>query len=276
MNFFVLAVGLILVVLGLKPAHMYFYGRWTPHYVGLSRRVILPRIGTRGRQWWANRFHSKVLTSEQARALITVDCKVERDLEQIIPYPMARRLVLDGPLDIALYDCACRRSRENHCEPVQVCMAIGQPFADFVLKHQPDHSRRISQAEALEVLDIARAHGLVHAAWFKDLFQGRMYALCNCCKCCCFGIETMATYGTPMVAASGYVAQVDAAACGACATCANACPFEAIHVDGVAVVDWAACMGCGVCVYHCPEGALSLVRDEKKGDPLDVTLLLER
>ncbi|NDJ79241.1 MAG: 4Fe-4S ferredoxin [Chloroflexi bacterium] len=270
----VLVFVLILMPFALKAAHMYIYGRWTPQYVKVSRRVILPRIGTWGRQWWANRFHSKVLTPEQAKSLITIDCKIRRDLEQILPYPMARKLVLDGPPDVTLYECACRLSREDHCHPTQVCMAIGQPFADFVLKHHPDRSRRVSQEEALEILQAAHARGNVHAAWFKDLFQGRMYALCNCCKCCCFGIETMTTYGTPMVASSGYVAQVDEAACGACVTCEDICPFGSMTVNGSAVVDWAACMGCGVCVDHCPDDALSLVRDEKKGDPLDVTRLV--
>jgi hypothetical protein len=184
MQIIVLAIVLVLAFLGLKTAHMYIYGRWTPQYVGVSRRVILPRIGVRGRQWWANRFHSKVLTPEQVRSLITINCRIQRDLEQVIPYPMARRLVLDGPPDVTLYDCACRRSRENHCQPTQVCMAIGQPFAGFVLKQHPDRSRRISQEEALEILHAAHARGNVHTAWFKDLFQGRMYAICNCCKCC--------------------------------------------------------------------------------------------
>ena len=32
-------------------------------------------------------------------------------------------------------------------------------------------------------------------------------------------------------------------------------------------------MGCGVCVGQCPNQALSLVRDERKGAPLDVGVL---
>jgi heterodisulfide reductase subunit A-like polyferredoxin len=59
--------------------------------------------------------------------------------------------------------------------------------------------------------------------------------------------------GTPMLASSGYLAQVDADLCAACATCADHCQFTAISVDnGFAVIDAAACMGCGVCVAHCP------------------------
>jgi ferredoxin len=33
-------------------------------------------------------------------------------------------------------------------------------------------------------------------------------------------------------------------------------------------------MGCGVCVDRCSQGALSLVRDESKGIPLEMDALL--
>jgi len=82
-------------------------------------------------------------------------------------------------------------------------------------------------------------------------------------------------YGTPMMASSGYVAQVDETLCVACDTCKEACPFGAIQVDGMAVVKWEACMGCGVCMGQCPNKAVSLVRDERKGAPLDVRLLAQ-
>ena len=83
----------------------------------------------------------------------------------------------------------------------------------------------------------------------------------------------MTRYGMPMLASSGYVARVDEAACGACGTCAEACPFGAIRVNGRAVVNKDSCMGCEVCVGQCPSEALTLARDEGKGVPLDVRLL---
>jgi Pyruvate/2-oxoacid:ferredoxin oxidoreductase delta subunit len=215
-----------------------------------------------------------VLTHEHARAIITIDRDIsERDLEQIIPYPAARNLVLKGPPDIVVYECACRHTRENPCQPTQVCMMIGRSIGDFILKYHPESSQRISQTEALELLRAEHERGHVHSAWFKDVIGGRFYAICNCCKCCCFGIEVMIKRGVPIVASSGYIAQVTESHCSACAVCQNACPFEAIEVSGNAVVNWEACMGCGVCVGQCPQEALSLVRDERKGIPLDVRLL---
>jgi heterodisulfide reductase subunit A-like polyferredoxin len=75
------------------------------------------------------------------------------------------------------------------------------------------------------------------------------------------------------MASSGYLAQVDEAICEGCGTCESGCPFEAVKVNGTAVVKWDACMGCGVCESQCPNGAMSLVRDERKGIPLDVRML---
>ncbi len=63
---------------------------------------------------------------------------------------------------------------------------------------------------------------------------GRFYALCNCCKCCCFGMEAITKYAVPMVASSGYVEQVGEAVCEACAACEEACYFEAIQVKETA------------------------------------------
>ncbi len=261
--------------LNLSALHGYIYGRWTNQYVGLALNYIFPRLGPRTPNW-SDHYHGKVLPQEQAEAIITLNQDIPlRDLEQIIPYPLARHLVLKGPPEVAVYECCCRHARANPCQPTQVCMVIGQPFVDFILEHNPKSSRRLTQAEALELLRAEHERGHLHSAWFKDAMLDRFYAICNCCKCCCGGIEAMVKYGLPMVTSSGYVAQVDATHCSACAICEEACPFRAIQVDGTAAVNWESCMGCGVCVGQCPHEALSLVRDERKGTPLDVRLLVQ-
>jgi len=258
----------------LNRLHAYVYGRWTREYKDLFINQVIPRLGPSGRRWWADRFHCKVLTSDQARAIVTLDQDIPlRDLEQIIPYPMARDLVLKGPPDVAVYDCACRAAKATHCQPLQVCMIIGRPFVDFILKHHPENSRRIDRTEALELLQAEHERGHLHSAWFKDAMGGRFYAICNCCKCCCLGVEAMVRYGAPMVSSSGYVARVDETLCTGCANCMDACPFDAIGVDGKAFVNWEACMGCGVCAGQCSDTAMSLLRDERKGVPLDVRVL---
>jgi len=105
--------------------------------------------------------------------------------------------------------------------------------------------------------------------------MARFYAICNCCKCCCGGVEAMVKYGVPVLASSGDVAQVREILCGACGTCEDTCPFGAVQVNGLAAVNWETCMGCGVCAGQCPNQAIGLARDERKGNPLDVRLLAQ-
>jgi Pyruvate/2-oxoacid:ferredoxin oxidoreductase delta subunit len=262
-------------IFNLQSLHGYVYGRWNHQYIKFMIHDILPRLKSRGKKWLSDRYHGKVLTQEQAKAIITLNQDIPlRDLEQVIPYPMARDLVLKGPPDVVVHECGCRHSRTNPCRPTRVCMVIGQPFADFMLEHHPRRSHRITQSEALELLQAEHDRGHMHSAWFKDACLDRFIAICNCCKCCCGGIEAMTKYGVPMLASSGYVSQVDRALCTASGTCVKACPFNAIslNADGIAR-DWQKCMGCGVCIDSCPNHARSLIRDEDKGVPLDVRLL---
>jgi len=258
--------------------NMYIYNRWTDQYLDVFLSFVLPRLGERGKAWLRHRYHGKVLTQELAEAVVTLDHDIPlQDLEQIIPYAMARDLVLTGPPDIAAYECSCRRARENPCQPTQVCMIIGQPFVDFHLEHNPHSSRRLTQIEALALLQAEHERGHVHTAWFKESCLSRFYVICNCCKCCCAGIEAMVKYGNPLIASSGFVARVDPALCTSCGLCVEACPFGALSLNGsangAAVVEWAKCMGCGICVGQCPSEAATLRRDERKGVPMDVRLL---
>ena len=75
----------------------------------------------------------------------------------------------------------------------------------------------------------------------------------------------------PMLASSGYVAEVDTTRCVACGTCAKSCQFEAItYVDGRKVIDAIRCLGCGVCVQKCARDAIQLRRDPARGRPLEI------
>jgi ferredoxin len=258
--------------------HGYIYLRWTKQYAKLlvsSFSFARSRLGSRGARWFADHYHSKVLTQEQAEAIVSSKKDIPlRDLEQIIPYPTARNLVLKGPPDVAAYECVCRHARAKPCQPTLVCMVIGQPFVDFVLEHNPQSSRRLTQAEALQLLQAEHERGHLHSAWFKDAMLNRFFAICNCCQCCCAGIEAMTKYGIPIMASSGFIAELDRDLCNQCGACVDACPFHALSTNDSGVErNWEKCMGCGVCVEKCPTQAMSLVRDEKKGLPLDVRLL---
>ncbi len=254
----------------LRALHAYVYGRWPYHYISFCIHTLLPRMTPRLKRWWADRYHGKVLPTELARCIVRLDHDIERtDLDQIIPYPMARDLVLRASPRITLLECPCRAAREQPCTPTDVCLIVGG--GDFTLEHHPQRSRRLTREAALQLLEAEHRRGHVHTAYFKDACDDRFYAICNCCRCCCGGLEAMVEHGVPMVASSGYVAQVDEGACIACGDCEEACPFGAVQVNGRAAVSWARCMGCGVCEGRCETGAVRLVRDPRKGVPMDVS-----
>jgi formate hydrogenlyase subunit 6/NADH:ubiquinone oxidoreductase subunit I len=223
---------------------------------------------------FADTYHGKVMPLESARRLVTVDQSIElRDLEQVIPYALARDIVLQDPDHIVALDCPCRASRTEPCLPLDVCLIVGEPFASFVAEHHPQRSRWITQDEAVEVLRAEQERGHVHHAFFKDAMLGRFYAICNCCSCCCGAMHAWRS-DVPMLASSGYVSQVDVERCVGCGACVGVCPFEAMTLsDGLAAIDAARCMGCGVCVPACTQGALALVRDASKGEPLEIETL---
>ncbi|MBN1667828.1 MAG: 4Fe-4S binding protein [Anaerolineales bacterium] len=275
--------------------HGYVYARWPYLYIGLGRekhplnRILNPIISVASKIWpkrtppangsgtFADGYHGKVIPTETARQLVSIqeDIRIE-DLEQVIPYPKARALILQNPEQIVALECPCRAAVENPCLPLDVCLIVGEPFASFVHQHHPDRSRKLSREQAIEILEAERERGHVHHAFFKDAMLGRFYAICNCCSCCC-GAMNAHRNGIPMLAPSGYICQVDQDLCTGCGTCETVCPFTAISLDsGYSTIDYTACMGCGVCVEHCPERALTLTVDSKKGIPLELGRLLNQ
>jgi ferredoxin len=226
---------------------------------------------------FADGYHGKVVPLAAAAQLVTIAEDVTlTDLEQTIPYTLARDIVLRNPDHIVALECPCRAARPNPCQPLDVCLAIGEPFASFLAEHHPRRSRWISQEDAVEILRAEHKRGHVHHAFFKDAMLGRFYAICNCCSCCCGAMQAWSN-GTPMLISSGYVARVDEDLCAGCGLCVDYCQFEAISANnGHAVVGYSACMGCGVCVSKCPEQAISLMRDASRGKPLEIRELIAR
>ncbi len=260
--------------------HGYIYFRWLKYYVWLGLKVThnIPVIGPLIIDKTIRPgYHAKTLTFDQAKAMVTINEEIPlQDLgEHILPYPVARDFLIGKSTEFAVMECACRASRENSCKPTQVCIITGKPFVDFVLEHSPDITRRITREEALQLIKEEHERGHVQSAWFKDASIDRIWAICNCCRCCCVGVDLMNNFGLKFMCSSGYIPVFDAEKCKKCWKCVKKCPFEALKIeDDKIVLDWDKCMGCGVCVDMCPEQAISFVRDEKKGAPLDVTRMV--
>jgi ferredoxin len=223
-------------------------------------------------------YHGKVVRHQDALKLV----KQKEDVrltpsERVIPFKIARDIVLENPGSIVLGTCPCRSAAPDPCLPPgerDVCMFLGDPWASF-MDEQNDTYHRISQEQAAKVLEDCHARGFVHTAYFEHAAGNRLDAICNCCSCCCMGVRmwNLLEGKLPLLAPSGYVAEVgdDCNGCGLCAD--GLCNFSAISLseDGqTAVIDMEKCMGCGVCEDQCPVEALHLRREPAKGDPLDL------
>jgi Pyruvate/2-oxoacid:ferredoxin oxidoreductase delta subunit len=281
--------------------HSYIYARWPYLYIGIGNgdhpiarkfslvtrtwRKVFPKKRqkakptpslTQASGTVADGYHGKAMPLAAARQLVTVQQPIRiPDLEQVIPYIRARALILQNPNHVVVMVCPCRAAKENPCQPLDVCLVIGEPFASFMLEHHPSRARRITQAQAIEIIEQQDAQGRVHHAFFQDTMLGRLFGLCNCCSCCCGAIKAHRN-GTPMLASSGYLAQVDEEECIACNDCQAYCQFKALDlVSGTMCVDEERCMGCGVCVSKCPQEAISLRRESSKGIPLEIGSLSE-
>ena len=234
--------------------HGYIYGRWPYLYIGIGKgdhpaskyvyrlggwinRLITrkkPGESPQASIGFADTYHGKAVPLETASRLVSIDQEIRiPDLEQVIPYKRARSIIMKNPDHIVLLDCPCRLAKPNPCLPLDVCLIVGEPFASFAHEHHPDHSRRITRDEAVAILQAEDERGHVHHAFFKDAMLDRFYAICNCCDCCCGAMQAQRK-GTPMLASSGYVSQVDTDLCMGCGDCTPYCQFHALEVvDGM-------------------------------------------
>jgi len=152
---------------------------------------------------------------------------------------------------------------------------MGDPNVSFIVTQNPKF-RKVSQEEAVKILEDCHKRGFVHTAYSEKVASNRLNAICNCCSCCCMGIRMFNLLGfsneNPVIAPSGYVSVVGND-CSGCGDCAERCSFRAISMDEEkqkAVINLEKCMGCGVCEDICPVEAISLRLQPSLGDPLDI------
>lgn len=264
-----------------------FYRQYVTAFLAAGR-LLAKRFGSsqqvsRAFRMIFENYHAKVLTFDDARKILTLDRDLSMDAgnaKKIIPFSEANKIIFNQPDFIAVMDCPCRLSRKQHCGPVNVCMAVGRTTAEFWLEHcEQWHVRKVTQSEALRLLEESVRQERVIAAWLKTETGGRTGVICSCCSCCCGGIEGMklarklkTKEKLTNMAPSGYSVRIDSNACISCGTCARVCAFDACNPEegGGYRYDIEACLGCGICAAKCPQGARTMTRDEAMGVPLDV------
>lgn len=188
------------------------------------------------------------------------------DPRQVVPLDVASELVRSQRV-VGVAECYCRAMKDfqgEHCEkPRETCFVFNE-FAESLIDQ--GIARRLDLPEALTILAGAEKAGLVHNA---DNFQGQIRSLCNCCSCCCPGLQAAVRGQKNVQAVSRYVVSFTPEKCEHDYACVEACPIDAITQEGGdPLINLETCFGCGQCVPACPSGALSMqVRTRTPGVP---------
>lgn len=158
---------------------------------------------------------------------------------------------------IALQNCECR-THYNRCDkPLEVCLLLNTVGDKAVSQGK---ARHISVEEAADVLKKANESGLVHISLYRP--DHEMYALCNCCPCCCHDLQLIKLTGRKDIGIrSEYRSETSFDICNHCGECTERCLFNARVVQNAELkYDPEKCVGCGLCVTTCPCEAISMVR----------------
>lgn len=132
---------------------------------------------------------------------------------------------------IAVGDCSCRITRRlmgegcGHLEK-DMCIALGD-VAEFAVSTGRAH--KITYEECLDILRKAEDNGLVHQITNVD-GPDKIFGICNCCRCSCFGLRTSQFFNTPNMSRSNFVAKIDDEKCVACGQCVEYCPANAVKL----------------------------------------------
>jgi hypothetical protein len=152
--------------------HGYFYLRFTYFYIGNAMGVRFPaNLFNRLAQFWhhiftrrqhppqpggitfADTYHGKVVPLETARQLVLVREEIRINYpEQVLPYALARDLILKQPDHIVALACPCRTARPQPCLPLDVCLIVGEPFASLVMEHHANRAHWVTSQTALDIL----------------------------------------------------------------------------------------------------------------------------
>lgn len=180
---------------------------------------------------------------------------------QVLAYDSVSQ-VIDSALHIGLSQCYCRHKMDclgMACDvPQTLCLTLNITAASLI-RH--GYARAIDASAAKDVLQQAHTHHLVQ---FGENVRQQVNFICNCCKCCCEGLQAARRFAMySPVLTTNFLAEVDAARCSGCGQCTHVCPVEAIGESASETgtahrVDADVCLGCGVCADVCPCEAISL------------------
>ncbi len=129
---------------------------------------------------------------------------------------------------IAVVPCECRKLRRMVGEGTadlegEWCIELGK-YAESCIR--VGKARRISRAEAEDILRKAEENGYVHQLSNIDGPDFSLF-ICNCAWDTCMALKTSWYTQSPSLSRSNYVAEVDKEKCVACGGCVEVCPQNA-------------------------------------------------
>ena len=128
--------------------------------------------------------------------------------------------------------------------------------AASLIKHS--YARSVVEEECLDLLQEAYEHNPVQ---FGENVRESVNFICNCCGCCCGGLESIRRGSSPLITVTSYLAQVDLEECNGCGTCFEKCQVSAIElVDEKSIINQDHCIGCGQCALNCSSDAIHMER----------------
>jgi NAD-dependent dihydropyrimidine dehydrogenase PreA subunit len=228
-----------------------------------------------------NRYHAKVISMGDTAKIFQLNEDVRivsNENKQVIPFKYAHKIIFSEPEYIAVMDCPCKKSTNAASEDINSCIAVGKNLSLFWLEHcQKYNPRKITQKEALEIIERLRKKNHINQAFFKVATGGSTGVICNCHPDTCVSLQGSVLarkfeYRLSQSAEAGYSVTYDETRCTKCGVCENVCPFHAIRFNakGIRIYHQEDCMGCELCVEKCPEKVLTLFIDPNKASPLDL------
>lgn len=99
--------------------------------------------------------------------------------------------VIDASTSLALGECICRKVFNKCKAPIRTDIVIGIGY-DVLTEIKRNEYEEISKEEAKKIIAECSRLGLIQSL---VKCMGEVYAVCNCCPCCCVPMRVRKVYG---------------------------------------------------------------------------------